>query len=223
MTASYLAQPIGARCLVVGDSNVVATAHPLIDAGLHVFGTATRAVVFEFAACVGGVGLRDLPDLLARLADARITEQRYDAVLVNLGVNDLSAEDKNWEAYFHGEYPEPGGLPFHERIEQLLDALPAVPVFWLGVPTGLAEPPSGPFHPWEVAAVNLAFASYDADWTATLESLHRPSTPRAGYHYVHVEEPLGSIAPRFADGLHYAPFAALALFQHVVERILATV
>jgi hypothetical protein len=209
---SAAAQPIGLRCLVVGDSNVAVTAHEIVRAGAFF---PHGAVVFDFAAVAHGTGLSDVEAFEARVLDPLITDRSYDCVIVNLGLNDLWRNDDRWQAFFTGTAP--GGMPYHARIQRLLAALPNVPIYWIGVPQGSPLPA---VHPWEVAAVDIAIACFDDP--ARFAGFCAPGVvedPRL--RYVSPDPLIGSQPPLRPDGLHYTQEAATALFDSLVARIRA--
>lgn len=202
--AQYLEAPIAARVLVVSDSQPVYAARQLIEQGQLV----TGAVLFDFAAAVPSAGLRDLDAILDRLAEIDLGE--FDAVLVSFGAADLFHEDNQWNAFFAGSAPSQSDntqKSYGDRIADVVDALDPLPVYWIGVPLGMQNGPNDqPFHPWEVAAVDIALDNHGGR-----------------LHYIHPETVLGSYTPRFSDGIHYSPGAAALIFAAAVSAILAEV
>ena len=205
----YLAQAVAGRVLVVGDSNTVFDARQLVEASQH-YGAATGSVLLlEFGACVPGIGLRDLAALESRIDACQPAS--YDAAVVNLGVGDLILEDANWPGFFAGP------PSYATRIHDVLDALDPLPVYWIGAPSGLNSPPC---HPWEIAGVDLTLAGFDEDYSA-YASYAAPYGASARMHYCNPDTAIGTLSPRFLDGLHYAPAAATALYAAVFARIVA--
>lgn len=195
---------IEARVLVVSDSQPVYAARQLIEQG----NLATGAVLFDFCAGVPSAGLRDLDAILNRIAQVDLTE--FDAVLVNFGAADLLHEDNQWNGFFAGTAPSQADnsqMSYAGRIEAVVDALYPLPVVWIGVPTGMQNNQySQPFHPWEVAAIDIALDGHGGRLI-----------------YVHPDDALGSYSPRFSDGIHYSPGAASLVFAAAVAAILAAV
>lgn len=214
---SYLQQPVRCKVGVIGDSNVVFSGSQLLQAAQrYPNATPTPTISVDFIAAVPGIGLRDLTQLLTRLADSKLALDEYDAVLINLGVNDIILENANWNNFFAGTYPSPGGKAYRQRVVDLLAAIPSnVRVYWLGIPSGITKPE---VHFLEVAAVDIALAGFDFAWHGAV-----PADPAAQtrFHYIHADSVVSLIVPRFVDGLHYTPAAAAALYDSVVARIVA--
>lgn len=202
--------PIGARCLVVGDSNVVVPAQQLVDAAQRPPDPQRPAIVLDFAAAIPGVGLRDLELLTARVTDPRVQGFPYDCTIVNLGLNDAFAEREHFDAFFLGIAH---GLTYTERVDALLRVLPDAPIYWVGIPDGAT---AGAASPVSIAAINLELGCFELPFPGFCDATH-PMDARM--RYVDPELSLGEIEDRFRDGVHYNEDAAAALFGALLERI----
>ena len=210
----YLNTAVEGRVLVVGDSNVVFPAAQLISASSGFPNAAQTALSLDFAAAVPGTGLRDLTEFETRLSLLNLAD--FDAVLVNLGANDILQEDATWASYTTGP------PTFAQRVRDMLDALPgSVPIFWIGVPAGL---PSPPFHALEILFVDYTIASFDTATGSTYNAYRGGLAQDSRLYYVAPDAHIGAITPKFLpppDGVHYTPAAASALFNAVCGLIRA--
>jgi len=212
-----LSQPVAARCAVIGDSNVALAAAHAVGEGQHLTTPAGPVVLFDFIGAVFGLGLRDMPALLTRLSDPRVAQNlgSYDCVVLNIGINDIRLENPNWLAFFHGTYSSQGPpMPYRQRVQTLLSALPNVPIYWIGPHSSSTDPS---IHPWEVAAVNLTLLCIDDP--ASAPTWCDVGDPRL--RFVNPDPLIAGVTPRLFDSVHYNAASTTLIWRHVVARILA--
>jgi hypothetical protein len=219
----YLAQPVRARVAVIGDSNAALIAGQAVQAAQRVTtGAAQPTVMLDYIGAVPGISLGDLPNLLTRLGDAKVAiGSRYDACLINIGVNDiLNVSNANWANYYAGSFPGGSGMYYRARVKAVLDAIPGgVRVYWIGIPTGQTfQPTILTFQ--KILQVDVGIATFDNAWV-NAGPVEASYPAQARFTYLHPDQYLGLINPKFRDGLHYSDQAAIALYNAAVAKIVS--
>lgn len=220
----YLGQAVRSRVAIIGDSNASTIAAAAVQAAQRVTtGTPQPVITLDYIAVVPGISLGDLTNLLTRLNDPKLDLDAYDAVVINLGVNDILNVGGNWNAYFAGTFPVGTGMYYRARVKAVLDAIPSnVRVYWIGVPSYQGIP--GVNQPLltfpKVLQIDVAIATFDLAWV-NAGPVEGSYPAQARFKYIHADQHLGLVNPRYRDGLHYTDAAGIALYNAVVARIIA--